>query len=277
MAHGERGARARGVGGRVTFPRLIAVTLVLVVLTILLGVATKATGAGLACQARWPVCDGGFLNLFPQSFPSFFEWIHRVVAGVAGFAILGTGWAAWRGAATRRVRWAVTLGVVLLPIQVLLGRETVLTYEIPILAAHFWVAFAIFASFAAATVATWRPALTPGRLRVLAIAGVGLVPAQVMLYPPFVTSLTPPVQTLQYAVTLAAFAVAVAVAVAGREYLDGRPATVAVALPLLHPLVVLAGRQLLAPTGPVFAAYGLLAAALSGGLLWTALGFGRGS
>ncbi|PSP81625.1 cytochrome oxidase assembly protein [Halobacteriales archaeon QS_1_68_20] len=250
---------------------MIAVTTTLVVFTVLLGVATKATGAGLACQARWPVCDGGFLNLFPQSFPSFFEWIHRVVAGVAGVAILGTGWLAWRGGATRRVRWAVTIGTLLLPVQVLLGRETVLTYEIPILAAHFWVAFTIFASFTAATVTTWRPALTPGRLQVIAATGAVLVPAQVLLYPPFVTGLTPPVQTLQYAVTLAAFMAAIAVGVAAREYLDGRLATVALALPVLHPLVVLAGRQLLDPSGPVFTAYTLVAAALAGGLLWVAL------
>lgn len=266
MAHTDR----RGRRDWLAFDRLIAVTTVLVVLTVLLGVATKATGAGLACRARWPVCDGGILNLFPQSFPSFFEWIHRVVAGVAGIAILGSGVAAWRGSVGRRIRIAVTLGVVLLPVQVLLGRETVLTYTIPVLAAHFWVAMVIFASFAVASVLTWRAALTPGRLRAVAAAGGLLVPAQVLLYPPFVARFTPPVQTLQYAVTLAVFATAAAVAVAGRDHLAGRRARVAVALPAIHPLVVLVGRQLLAPTPTTLALYGVLAVTLTAGLLATA-------
>lgn len=274
MAHTDPPAAGRD--GWLAFHRLIAVTTVLVVLTVLLGVATKATGAGLACQARWPVCDGGILNLFPQSFPSFFEWIHRVVAGVAGLAILGSGLAAWRGGASRRVRIAVTLGVLLLPVQVLLGRETVLTYTVPVLAAHFWVAMIIFASFAVASVLTWRAALTPGRLRILGASGALLVPAQVLLYPPVVTRFTPPIQTLQYAVTLAVFAVAVAVAIAGRDHLDGRRARVAVALPGIHPLVVLVGRQLLAPTATALAVYAALAVALIGGLLATARWLGRG-
>lgn len=266
MAHTDR----RAGGGWLEFPRLVAVTTVLVVLTVLLGVATKATGAGLACQARWPVCDGGLLNLFPQSFPSFFEWIHRVVAGVAGLAILGTGLAAWRGGAGRRVRIAVTLGLVLLPVQILLGRETVLTYSVPVLAAHFWVAMVIFASFAVASVLTWRAALTSRRLRALGVAGAILVPVQILLYPPFVTRFTPPIQTLQYAVTLVVFAAAVAVAIAGRDHLDGPQVRVATALPAIHPLVVLVGRQLLAPTGAALAAYGVLALALVAGLVVTA-------
>ena len=78
------------------FRYLVAATTAFVFATVLLGVATKSYGAGLACKARWPICDGGLLNLFPASFPSFFEWIHRVVAGVGGLFIVGTALESWR-------------------------------------------------------------------------------------------------------------------------------------------------------------------------------------
>lgn len=275
MAYTEHVGRLRDAAPRIAVPTLLAGTLLAVSLTILLGVATKATGSGLACNARWPLCNGGVLDLFPADLPSFFEWIHRVVAGLTGFVILGTAVATWRRDVSRRVRQAATVGVVLLPVQVLLGRETVLSFTLPVLAAHFWTAFAIFASFAVATALTWREALTPRRLRAGALAAATLVPLQVLLHPPVVTGYTPTVQTLQYAVTLSTFALAVAVAVAGRRHLDGRPARVAVALPFVHPPVVLAGRHLFAPSDAVLGGYLLLAAALVGALLATTLAFHR--
>lgn len=275
MASNERvGGVLRGAG-RIAFPHLVAGTLLAVTLTILLGIATKATGSGLACNARWPLCDGGLLNLFPATLPSFFEWIHRVVAGVTGFVILGAAVAAWRRDVPPRARQAVTLGLVLLPVQVLLGRETVVTFTRPVLMAHFWVAFTIFASFAVATVLTWREALTPRRLRWLAAAGAVLVPVQVLLHPPVVTSFNPTVHTLQYAVTLSAFALAVAVAVGARDHLEGRAATLGVALPVALAAVVLAGRQLYAPAGPVLVAYLVFAGAVVAGLLATGVRLSR--
>jgi len=273
MASNERVRRVRRVGGRVPFPHLIAGTLLAVSLTMLLGIATKAAGAGLACNARWPLCDGGLLNLFPATLPSFFEWIHRVVAGVTGFVILGAAVAAWRRDVARGVRAAVTLGLVLLPIQVLLGRETVLTFTAPVLAAHFWTAFTIFAAFAVATVLTWRAALTPARLRAAAVGAAALVPLQVLLHPPVVTSFTPPVQTVQVAVTLSAFALLVAVAVGGRRHLGGAAALAVTALPVVHPLSVLAGRHLFTPSTALLSGYLVVAAALVAGALAAALSF----
>jgi cytochrome c oxidase assembly protein subunit 15 len=271
MASNERVAGVRSATRRVPFSHLVAGTLLAVTLTILLGIATKATGSGLACNARWPVCDGGLLNLFPATLPSFFEWIHRVVAGLTGVVILGTAVAAWRQDVPPRVRQAATLGLVLLPLQVLLGRETVISFTLPILVAHFWTAFTIFASFAVATALTWRAALTARRLRVLAAAGAALVPLQVLLHPPVVTSFTPTVHTVQYAVTLSVFALAVAVAVGARDHLDGRVRTLAVVLPLVHPSLVLAGRHLFASGGLALGAYQLLAVALVGGLATVAV------
>lgn len=275
MAHTDRlPGVARGTR-RVTAPQLIAATTGLVFLTVLLGVATKATGAGLACNARWPLCDGGLLNLFPATVPSFFEWIHRVVAGVTGFAILGSAVVARRQGVPTGARRAVTLGLVLLPVQVLLGRETVLQYTAPILAAHFWVAFTIFACFAGAAALTWRTSLGPRRLRAATLAAAALVPAQVLLHPPVVTSYTPTVQTLQYAVTLAAFALVLAVALAGPRHLPGRRGRALAALVLVHPPLVYAGRHLFAPSASLLAGYAVLAVALVGGLLAAAVAFHR--
>ena len=265
----QRGPRGIGV------PELIAGTTLLILLTALLGVMTKAAGAGLACEARWPVCDGGFLNLLPATVPSFFEWIHRVVAGVTGLAILGAAVAAWRTDTPRGARWAVTIGLVLLPIQVVIGRETVLQYTAPVLEAHFWLAFAIFASFVAAFALTWQGALTPRRLGNAALVGAGLLPFQLLLHPPVVTSYTPTVQTIQYALTFLVFAIALTAALAGRNSLSERQGMALLALPILHPLLVSASRQMLAPSTGLIAAYALLAVAVLAGLLAAGVAFHR--
>lgn len=271
MAHGE--VTGQGRLGPARFPWLVAGTLGLVLLTVLFGVATKATGGGLSCHARWPVCDGGFLNLFPRSFPSWFEWLHRLVAGVTGIAILGTALVAWRDSVDPWARRAVGVGLVLLPLQVLLGRQTVLTFTRPVLALHFWTAFAIFASFAVATAIAWRDWLVPARLQYLLAAAAVLVPLQVLLNPPFVTRWTPPVQSFRYLVTFAAFALLVGAVVAGRDALDERASRVLVALVVVHPLVVYVGRHLFTPGAGPLVGYLGLSTVLVVGLLAVAMRF----
>lgn len=225
--------------------RVVAATTLLVYLTVLLGVSTKAAGAGLACHARWPVCDGGLLNLFPASVPSAFEWVHRLVAGVTGLAILGTAALAWRRDAAATVRYAATLGLVLTPVQVYLGRQTVLVFSSPILAAHYWVAMGIFGSFALATVAAYRDALDAGHARRALALAVVLVPVQVAVGPLWVDTYSPPVQALHYAVTLALFAAMLVATVAGWPTLDSGRYALAVGLAAL-PVLVSLGRSVLA-------------------------------
>jgi cytochrome c oxidase assembly protein subunit 15 len=274
MAHREVDTRGR-LAARVDFPRLVAATSAMLLLTVLMGVATKATGSGLACHARWPVCDGGFLNLFPRSFPSYFEWLHRLVAGVAGLAIVATVTLAWLRDVPARSRGLVTFGLVLLPVQMLLGRETVLSFTAPVLALHFWTAFAIFASFVAATALTWRSRVTPHRLRDAVGGAALLVPLQVVLHPPFVTGFTPPVQTAQYLVTFLTFALVLSVAVAGRDALQGPWALAPPALAGLPPQVVLDGRPRFAPGPASRAAYLGLATVLFAGLAATTVALHR--
>ncbi|WP_290813825.1 COX15/CtaA family protein [Halovivax sp.] len=228
---------------RLGFPHLLATTLVLVAATILLGVATKASGAGLACEANWPLCDGGLLNLFPAGFPSFFEWIHRVVAMIAGIFIVAVAVVAWRTAVDRRIAWAVTLGAALTPIQVILGRETVRQYEITILNLHFWAAIVIFLLFAASTVAVWSDRF--GRKHATAALGIAaaLVPVQMVFSPLVIDSYTPVIQTIQYAISLALLFSIVVAAIVGARHVGRRLATVLAATPVLGLVVVYAGRE----------------------------------
>ncbi len=201
-------------------------TLGLVAATILLGVAAKATGSGLACEANWPQCDAGPWNLFPANIPSFYEWIHRFVAMFAGFAMIGSALAAWRlPSIDRKVASLVILGMVLTPIQVYLGRETVFQYQMDILSLHFWTAVLIFSMYVIATVLVWRSKFSASH--VTAALGLGLVslPLHVALSPTdigVVTSYSPTIQLVQYGVTLALLASVIVATMVGRWSIDDR-------------------------------------------------------
>lgn len=133
---------------RLHFKHLAAATSLGTFVLILLGVYTGATGSGLACSAQWPLCDNGLL---PQSLPSFIEWLHRLIAMLVGFMILGLAYGGWRGYEDRRIRVAVTVALVSLPVQVLLGRGTVVQYTPEVQTAHHAVALVIFSAVLAAT------------------------------------------------------------------------------------------------------------------------------
>ncbi len=147
---------------RLEFRHLAATTTVLVLALILLGVYTAAMGAGLACAGRWPFCDG-WLGLFPANWPSFIEWFHRLVAMVTGFMILGTAIFAYRGGHERRIVIASVLAVLVLPVQVLLGANTVFNYGVLAQVLHHGAAQVIFGSLVAATAWAYEEGNGPGR------------------------------------------------------------------------------------------------------------------
>ncbi|NKE37696.1 cytochrome oxidase assembly protein [Natronococcus sp. JC468] len=211
---------------RFGFPHLLAATLALVASTILLGVAAKATGSGLACQANWPQCDAGPYNLFPANLPSFYEWFHRFVAMFAGFAIIGSAVAAWRSPSVdRRVTALVVGGMVLTPIQVVLGRETVTQYTMDILSLHFWTAVTIFSMFVVATVLVWSDSLRASHVTAALGLGALAVPAHVALSPlevSLISNYSPTTQLLQYGATLALLAGVIVAAMGGRWRFDDR-------------------------------------------------------
>lgn len=134
----------------VRFRRLLAGTTALTFGLILLGVYTGAVGAGLTCAARWPFCDG-WLGLFPANWASFIEWFHRLVAMITGFAILGSTYAAWRGGYSRRIRIATAVATAVLPVQVLLGANTIFNFGVIAQVLHHGAAQMIFGALVAAT------------------------------------------------------------------------------------------------------------------------------
>lgn len=253
-------------GTRVGFEHLLLVTLGFVAATILLGVAAKATASGLACDANWPVCDGGLLNLFPETVPSFFEWIHRVVAMVAGLFIVGTAIVAFlQDSVGRTVTGAILAGTILTPIQVYLGRETVLSYEMLVLSLHFWTAIIIFVLFAAAAVAVWAETIGPRHVTGALLLGAITVPLHAVVSPIVIGTYTPVVQTIQYAVILALLSAVVLVATIGPRRFPQRHlrATFAAVVMLTVSLTVL-GRQSVMTLSPTLdLAYLLVAVALT--------------
>jgi len=224
------------------FRWLAALTVGATFLTVLLGVSTKATGAGLACEARWPVCDGGFLNLFPQSVPSVFEMVHRVVAGVTGLFILATAAVAWLDGHARGVRVAATAAVVLLPVQVFLGRQTVLEFTGPVLFLHYWVAMGIFAGAVVAATLVYRDVVTARAYRrALAVAAVAQ-PVVVLFGAQVLSRYTPPVQTAHYAVSLTVLAALAFAVVGGASALDARARWLGAAALAAFPVQIALGR-----------------------------------
>lgn len=135
---------------RFQFRHLAATTTGFAFVLILLGVYTGAIGAGLACEGRWPFCDG-WLGLFPATWPSFVEWMHRLVAVVTGVFILATAVVAYRGDYTRRIVAGSLLAVVILPVQILLGANTVFNFGAFSQVLHHAAALVIFAALVAVT------------------------------------------------------------------------------------------------------------------------------
>jgi cytochrome c oxidase assembly protein subunit 15 len=141
---------------RVHFRHYLALTTASTFFLILLGVYTGKIGAGLACEGRWPFCDG-WLGLFPAHWPSFVEWFHRLVAMLVGFMILGAGIVSYRGDYDRRITYALGIAIAVLPVQILFGANTVLNFGVTASMFHQTAAQLIFASLVfATTVSFWN-------------------------------------------------------------------------------------------------------------------------
>lgn len=135
---------------KLSFRHLAVTTTGLAFALILLGVYTGAMGAGLACAGRWPLCDG-WLGLFPATWPSFIEWFHRFVAMIAGFFILGVAVSAWRHDRGRWIRYSSTVALAVLPVQVLLGANTIFNFGVLAQVLHHAAALLILTSLTVTT------------------------------------------------------------------------------------------------------------------------------
>ncbi|MES3517371.1 MAG: COX15/CtaA family protein [Natronomonas sp.] len=205
--------------------RLLLGTTVFTAFTALVGVVTAASGAGLTCEARWPLCDGAVFGLFPANFMSFIEWSHRLVAGITGLLIVGVTALSWYRGESRRIRLATLLALLLTPLQIVLGAFTVLVHElvfgysILVLTLHFGIASLILASLVAATVWAYAEATTVRLSRVEAAGAIALLgfPLLVATTPRLFVTFGEFVQFSHYAIGFGTFAALCVVALWVRE------------------------------------------------------------
>jgi heme o synthase len=106
------------------FQKLAAATVLTAIVLVTIGVIVRATGSGLGCP-DWPLCHGQIIPPL-DDWKAWLEWIHRTVAVIIGFEVLGLALLAWLDHRDRRTLLVATLGTVLLVgFQAWLGKETV--------------------------------------------------------------------------------------------------------------------------------------------------------
>ena len=108
------------------FQRLAAATVAAAFLLVVIGVVVRATDSGVACP-NWPGCfPGQFLPALDSDGHVWIEWLHRTVAAVIGFLILGLAVIACLDHRDRRsILWPSLAAVVLVGFQAWLGGRTV--------------------------------------------------------------------------------------------------------------------------------------------------------
>jgi protoheme IX farnesyltransferase len=108
------------------FQRLAAVTVLMTLVLVTIGVVVRVTDSGMACP-HWPGCfDGQFLPGLDAGFQVWAEWIHRSVAAVIGLLVLGlAGLAVLDHRDRASLVWPALAAVALTGYQAWLGRETV--------------------------------------------------------------------------------------------------------------------------------------------------------
>ncbi|MBI3745395.1 MAG: protoheme IX farnesyltransferase [Chloroflexi bacterium] len=108
------------------FQRLAAATVVTTFLLVTVGVIVRATNSGVACPT-WPGCfPGQFLPGLGADYHVWLEWIHRTIAALIGFLVIGMAILAVVDHRDRgSILWPSLLAVVLVGYQAYLGRETV--------------------------------------------------------------------------------------------------------------------------------------------------------
>lgn len=109
---------------------------------IALGGSVRIMKAGLACP-DWPLCFGDFI---PDYHPQvYFEFIHRVIAGIGSLASLFMAIVMWRSRAPRILKFLMGAVLVMLIVQIVLGGLTVLKLlQSGIVAAHLMTGTACF-------------------------------------------------------------------------------------------------------------------------------------
>jgi heme A synthase len=164
--------------------RGFAITVAWTLALLYLGSVVHATESSLACP-DWPTCNG---TLMPDMVGGvFWEHLHRLVAGGLILIFGGATYLAWKADDPRRwILKACFAGIGLLLIQSVFGGMTVI-FLLPdwVSTTHLGLALLFLALATVLTVQTSRsgatPAVAPGLVKPLAIAGVVLTFAQSVL------------------------------------------------------------------------------------------------
>ena len=145
------------------FQRLAFATVITTVLLVTVGVIVRATGSGMGCP-DWPLCNG---KLIPSEtdYKPWLEWIHRFIAMIIGFEILGLVILAFRDHSSRRsITVPTVVSVVLVLYQAWLGKETVrLNNSGESVLAHLGTAMALLGVLVFVWVRSRYPARAGGR------------------------------------------------------------------------------------------------------------------
>jgi protoheme IX farnesyltransferase len=145
------------------FQKLALATVVTTVLLVTIGVIVRATDSGMGCP-DWPLCHG---QLIPPTddYKAWLEWIHRTVAALIGFMILGVAFLAWKDHRHQRsILIPSILAVLLVGFQAWLGRETVrLNNSGESVTAHLAAAMALLGLLVYVTVRAFYPERIEGR------------------------------------------------------------------------------------------------------------------
>jgi len=161
---GIREPPGRHRGGRVTrFQKLAVATVAMTLLLVTIGVIVRVTDSGMGCP-DWPLCHNQIIP--PLDDPkAWIEWIHRTVAALIGFLVLGLAFVAFRDHRDRpSLLWPSFGAVALVGFQAWLGRETVrLNNSGESVTAHLAAAMALVGLLVFILVRSFYPARLGGR------------------------------------------------------------------------------------------------------------------
>src|SRR3954468_6033908 len=146
-----------------TFERLALVTAAMTYLLVVIGAIVRSTGSGMGCP-DWPTCHGSWIPPIGDS-AAWIEWIHRGVAVIIGFLVLGLVVLAVRHYRHQRsILWSTILALVLTGFQAYLGKVTVDTSNAgETVTAHLASALALLALLTFIAIRARYPAALPAR------------------------------------------------------------------------------------------------------------------
>jgi protoheme IX farnesyltransferase len=166
------------------FQKLAAVTVATTLLLVTIGVVVRATDSGLGCP-DWPLCHGQIVPALGDSH-AWIEWLHRGVASLLGFLVLGLAVIALlRHRNQRALVWSTLGAFLLVGFQAYLGAETVrLGNSGASVTAHLATAMALVALLVYILARSFYPARIGGRgasQRFTIVAAFGAVTTYALL------------------------------------------------------------------------------------------------